>query len=325
MVAQNKRPTLYDVAREAGVSHMTVSRVVRGSQAVREKTAARVAEAILKLGYRPDPALSALAAYRSREGGGRGSVLAFLDCDRTPYSGIVFEGARKEAMLHGYSVERFVLPAEPSRQKQLGRTLFHRGVNGLIFGPSDDLWEFSGWDWKEFAMVSLGAVIHRPAMHSVAIDYFHGAFSACQMMQEQGCRRIGLVVDHRLEARTGHRWLGGFLAAVGGGRKRAVYDGPIRQGERMKDWVKKEKIEAILTIHPEIWRFFRNSGLRIAFLNDTFAPANFPSLVLDPEHIGAEGLRLLHHLLLRRELGLPEEPKMVALRGSWRENFPGSA
>lgn len=325
MAAQTRRPTLYDVAREAGVSHMTVSRVVRGTRAVREKTAARVRQAILRLGYRPDPALSALAAYRSREGGGRGSVLAFLDCDRTPYSRIVFDGARKEAMLHGYSVERFVLPAEPSRQKQLGRTLFHRGVAGLIFGPSDDLWEFSGWDWKEFAMVSLGAVIHRPAMHSVAIDYFHGAFSACQMMRERGCRRIGLAVDQRLEARTGHRWLGGFLAAAGGSQRHAVYEGAIAEPGRLKAWAKREKIDAILTIHPDVWRLFRRTRLRMAFLNDTFARPDFPSLVLDPEHIGAEGLRLLHHLLLRREFGLPEEPKMVALRGRWKESFPGSA
>ena len=62
--ASNRRPTLRDVAELCGVSHITVSRVVRGRHVVRAETAARVEAAIKEVGYKPDPALSALAAYR---------------------------------------------------------------------------------------------------------------------------------------------------------------------------------------------------------------------------------------------------------------------
>jgi len=89
-----ERPTLLDVARAAGVSHITVSRVVRGLRMVSPRTAQRVRRAVKKLGYRPDPALSALAAYRihgSRRA--QGEHLAFLDCDGTDYSRMVFSGA----------------------------------------------------------------------------------------------------------------------------------------------------------------------------------------------------------------------------------------
>jgi len=48
------RPTLHDVAREARVGVMTVSRVVNGKQSVRPETAARVRTAIATLGYQPN-------------------------------------------------------------------------------------------------------------------------------------------------------------------------------------------------------------------------------------------------------------------------------
>ena len=49
-----KRVTIYDVAKEAGVSLATVSRVINGSTVVKEPTRERVQEAIEKLGYKPN-------------------------------------------------------------------------------------------------------------------------------------------------------------------------------------------------------------------------------------------------------------------------------
>ncbi len=57
--------TLADVAREAGVSLATADRVVNRRPNVRDRTAARVNEVIMKLGYRPDPAAARLSRDRS--------------------------------------------------------------------------------------------------------------------------------------------------------------------------------------------------------------------------------------------------------------------
>jgi LacI family transcriptional regulator len=56
--------TLYDVARQAGVSIATVSRVLHGQEPVRETTRARVRAAIEELGYVPDGAAQSLARSR---------------------------------------------------------------------------------------------------------------------------------------------------------------------------------------------------------------------------------------------------------------------
>ena len=50
-----KAPVMADVAKLAGVSHQTVSRVINGSDHVREDTIKRVLDAMQKLDYRPNP------------------------------------------------------------------------------------------------------------------------------------------------------------------------------------------------------------------------------------------------------------------------------
>ncbi|MGW0893961.1 LacI family DNA-binding transcriptional regulator [Saccharopolyspora sp. NPDC002578] len=61
-----QRASLADVARLAGVSHMTVSRVVNGTGPVRADTRRRVLDAVRRLGYRPNPHARGLATGRSR-------------------------------------------------------------------------------------------------------------------------------------------------------------------------------------------------------------------------------------------------------------------
>lgn len=60
------KPVMADVARLAGVSHQTVSRVINGSPSIRPATKERVEQAISELGYRPNTAARALVTRRSR-------------------------------------------------------------------------------------------------------------------------------------------------------------------------------------------------------------------------------------------------------------------
>ena len=62
----SKRPSMFEVAKLAGVSHQTVSRVINDSPDVSDATRARVQTAIDQLGYRPSNSARALASRRSR-------------------------------------------------------------------------------------------------------------------------------------------------------------------------------------------------------------------------------------------------------------------
>ena len=60
-----KRVTIYDVAKEAGVSLATVSRVINGSNVVKGGTRERVQAAVDKLGYKPNAIAQGLALQKS--------------------------------------------------------------------------------------------------------------------------------------------------------------------------------------------------------------------------------------------------------------------
>ncbi|MBN8711632.1 MAG: LacI family DNA-binding transcriptional regulator [Verrucomicrobia bacterium] len=314
-MAEQKRPTLYDVARLAGVSHMTVSRVVRGGMRVSSGTKERVEEAIRALGYRPDPALSALAAYRERRGRRHGSVLGYLLCDTDEYGLAVLAGARAEAERLGYSIEAQNLPRQAAGRRRLARIWFHRGVQGVLLGTSQAPQDLEGWDWSSFAPVSLGALAHHPAMNSVAMDYFDGVMKAANWLAEREARRIGFAVDSALESRTGHRWLGAYTSSLAGRAGIPPYAGSLGDQAALRRWVRRHQIDGVLTIHLAVWKALRDSMLRFAFLNAYECPPGVPHIASSPSDIGGEGVRLVHHQLLAGELGLPAESKTLSLQG----------
>lgn len=308
-------PTLRDVAREAGVSHMTVLRALNESPRVAAATAQKVREIAARMNYRRDPALSALAAYRWRKSPhGGGGVLAFIDCDGTVHSGQVLAGARREAEYLGYRIDDFSLPEDPAGQARLSRMLFHRGVRGLLFGPANHSCNFEGWSWKEFAPVALDALAHNPPLNAVAMDYFHGARTAAEYLHYLGCRRVGLAIRTELEARTDHRWIGGGLASS---PEMSIFRESEYSTRTLRRWAREHQIDGVITIHREVHAALKSLAMRTVFLNSFDCPSDLPRLVLDAATIGTEGVRLVHHALLRGELGLPEDPKTVTLRGRW--------
>jgi DNA-binding LacI/PurR family transcriptional regulator len=92
------RATLTDVARLAGVSRQTASRVARGGDLVNARTAARVRRAITRLNYQPNPVARALST-------GRGKVLGVLTHETSTYGAMsILSGISQAAAEMGYSV-----------------------------------------------------------------------------------------------------------------------------------------------------------------------------------------------------------------------------
>src|SRR4051812_45723220 len=93
-----KPPTIADVARVAGVSVPTVSRVLTGNIPVAEKRRAQVLKAIEELGYRPNAAARALVS-------GRRSMIAILAANTSRYGyARTVEGIEEAARAAGYMV-----------------------------------------------------------------------------------------------------------------------------------------------------------------------------------------------------------------------------
>src|SRR5262245_6120481 len=116
-----------DVASAAGVSHMTVSRVLNGTAPVSPATRARVEAALHRLGYRPNAAARALVTGRS----GQLSVVFFDTTLFGPASALfaIEQAPRQE----GYSVSIVSLPRiDPDTMRDAVATLRAQAVDGTI-------------------------------------------------------------------------------------------------------------------------------------------------------------------------------------------------
>src|SRR5437764_11479694 len=120
-------PALSDVAAAAGVSHMTVSRVINGNGSVRVNTRRRVLEAIDQLGYRPNSLARGLATGRSRRLG----VVALDSVLFGPASTLFgIENAAREAG-YGVSVASVSAPEHPLIVEAI-ESLRSQGVEGVV-------------------------------------------------------------------------------------------------------------------------------------------------------------------------------------------------
>lgn len=122
-----RMPSIRDVARLAGVSHQTVSRVLNDHPSIRPETKAKVLDAIAVLDYRPNLAARALVTSRSNMLG----ILAATVGEFGPTSSIasIEEAAREE----GYSVSTLNLPAtSPEAIGSAVRQLAREQVDGIV-------------------------------------------------------------------------------------------------------------------------------------------------------------------------------------------------
>jgi len=176
-----------DVARLAGVSHQTVSRVLNDPDAVRPETRERVLAAIAELDYRPNVAARALVTRSSRTFG----VVTFGAELYGPSSTLMgVESAAREA---GYYVSLANMHTVDGTSVRSAIDHFvQQGVDGLVVVTTsiagDETFESLGLD---IPLVVIGAGREPRADEiSVAVDQKHGARLAVRHLIELGHRDI---------------------------------------------------------------------------------------------------------------------------------------
>lgn len=190
-----KTPTLYDVARLAGVSTATVSRVVHGQDRVRDATRARVLEVIEKLGYVPDGAAQSLSRRRKEVIGLVSVAREAKQYDVENMSLLfwdeVLHGVEARLRDQGWSLLITFLPAGTNdRGIERLRTLSGK-VDGLLIGegivPSDHLARLN----QQVPIVVIAGAPHERAVDVVAADNYSGSAALIgHLVDAHGRRRI---------------------------------------------------------------------------------------------------------------------------------------
>jgi DNA-binding LacI/PurR family transcriptional regulator len=123
-------PTIRDVARQAGVSTATVSRVISGSIAARPQTRARVLAAAETLGYRPSAVARSLKLRTTR-------TLGLLVTDiQNPYYPEIVRAVEDAALERNLAVLLCNGADDPSREETYLDLLVDRRVDGIIIASS---------------------------------------------------------------------------------------------------------------------------------------------------------------------------------------------
>ncbi len=176
---------IFDVARLAGVSHQTVSRVLNELPNVRPTTRARVQDAITQLRYSPSPAARALVTRRSRTIG----LIAPGTSDYGPASITMhFNVAARAAR---YNVDTVtLLDIEPAAVRAIVEALLRQRVDAIVLIVDDiTVLEVTRELNLGIPFVAVAASARRsPSI--VSIDQYRGARAAVRHLVEQGHTRI---------------------------------------------------------------------------------------------------------------------------------------
>lgn len=333
------RLTQSELARELGLNQATVSRALNGSPLLSTETILRIRQAAAAKGYRPDPGLSSLVAYRrSKNPPGKGQCLAWLmskyQADNPPrrtYPEHILAGARKRAHELGYRLEAFHTDTPEMPPHRLSKMLAYRRVAGIIFAPHSDSNTKMPVAIDDFASVAIGYTVCSPRIDRVAHNYFESMLMVCKYLRSTAHRRIGLILPSRSNLRSNGLWQAAFLleqAQSIQSRKIPVLAAEETDANAFHAWFQKWKPDAlILHLSQSGARLEQMKALRIRYpeevsvillsLPDGYE--HFSGINEQTEELGAFSVEALVSRIQNNQRGIPDLPRMHMIEGNWQD------
>lgn len=176
-----------ELAKAAGVSLATISRVFNESEKVRPETRKKVLALAKTMNYRPN---KMAAALRKGKSSSIGIIIPFIDRE-------VFSSAVKsmEEVLSkaGYNVIICQSQESVEKERQIIENLKQLNVDGVIISISKEtkrIHELNSLNDQKTPVVLFDRSLQLETINSVVINNFNGAYQATSHLIEQGCRKL---------------------------------------------------------------------------------------------------------------------------------------
>jgi len=183
-----EKVTLADVAELAGVSVMTVSRVVNDRAGVGAATRDRVRRAVEALGYRPNIVARGLKAHRS------GTIGLLLPDVTNPYFPMIVRGAEDVAIAHGFTLLLTNVIEDVEREVAALEAFEDRRVDGVIAcSPRLPAARLDALLGRHHAAVIVNRRSTPGVAGSVRMDHEQGMREAVRHLLAIGCRRLAVL------------------------------------------------------------------------------------------------------------------------------------
>lgn len=333
----NYRVSLRDIAKELGISHVSVSLALRDSPRISKQRKEQVKETAERMGYSPDPMLSALANYRQqKDNQGIHSALAWINqwpdkeqLRKHREFDAYWNGAQDAAAKLGFRLEEFRINDDLSGERLL--TIFKtRNIRGILIPPHPRGIDLKGFDWSQFSIVRFGYSVRQSKVHLVTSEMVANAMLAYQNMRKNGYKRIGLVSQEDFDFNTRHNIRAGYKAAED---LQALPDQVIpalflkaqnidKDLQELREWLDKYKPDAILSSSPTVKELLDRLQLRvpqdISVAVTSILDAYFDTGIdQHSDEIGRVAVSKLAGLIHENETGLPQTIRRTAIAGTW--------
>ncbi|KYH28231.1 MULTISPECIES: LacI family DNA-binding transcriptional regulator [Clostridium] len=204
--------TISDIAREAGVSQATVSRVLNKSGYVKEETREKILEVMKRLNYSPSAIARSLSTNRTN------TIGVVVPDINNPFFGEVIKGISEVADKHGLNI--ILCDTDESIQKEVKalKVLKEQRIQGVIITPSSAEDEFNSEYLNVLENIGIPVVlidghVKYSNFSGVFADNIKGAFDGVEALIKNGHKKIAIITG-RMNSRPAQDRLLGYKKAL---------------------------------------------------------------------------------------------------------------
>ena len=187
----HKKPTMKDVAVQAGVSMATVSHVLNGTRYVSDDVTKRIVKAIHDLNFRPNPIARNLRS-------GKSGLIGFIVSNLENYFYLsIAKGIEKTIEANGYRL--MIIDSADSKEKEMYNveSLYMRGIDGLIIAPTYPDFEYlEKVTMPGYPVVFIDRQPSNCMADTILLANVEAAYSATKHLVSRGYKKIGFLGIH---------------------------------------------------------------------------------------------------------------------------------
>ncbi|MFP4282451.1 MAG: LacI family DNA-binding transcriptional regulator [Opitutales bacterium] len=329
-----ERPSCKTIAREAGVSRMTVSMALRDHPRVAPDTRARIKKIAERQGYTPDPNLTQLMGYlRKRDISKEEPVIALLNGQRRPLkefgpdARLIRQGAIERAQALGFKTEDFWLYQPGMRVERMVQILETRGIRGVVVLPVESLRDVFSLPQEEFMGVATCGVAAKIGFNQVHAHFYQAMHVGISNLSAKGFKRIGFCITEAEDESSNHLFHCYLTWYQQGIPARDRIPPLLRSEITSKDflaWVGKRRPDVVFSPKLEHYRWLLDAGY--AVLEDISFAALGPAedelegiarVEIGYRKIGSTAIDILKTKLANERLGPTDNPAVTLIRGDW--------
>ena len=327
---------LREIAQRAGVSRMTVSRVIRNAPHVSPEIRSRVESALRKLDYSPNPLLGVLMqSLRSNRAGKPQAGIAYVADIAGAKGGLLRmhrrfrDGARLAAERLGYRIEVHECDGSVAALRLVQRVVTARGLLGVVFGPMSRIASPDLPIAFEQPHIVLGEQWPNSVSHRVENDQVHAAKLLFAELRRRGYARFGWLQPGAANPEDDYLYRVVLSHVQLGQRARdrvPVFGAQGFNEKSFREWFRRHEPDVLICKqqdHIAPWleamrlRAPEDVGLCCPDLEPGFM--HIAGVAQLYERVTGAAVELVDGMIRRNERGIPGTPTYTLIEGRWNE------